>query len=1111
MSVGIGFPGITPSGNGAFAQESVPIKGPKSATDQFSGAVYGPITSSDTLWRIAERYRQNNTLSIYQVMVAIYELNPDAFEKQNLNLMVDGAMLQLPSERFIARIDAEKAKKRAEQDDNNWERAQQQPGDPKENLKPPSPLVNQEDLAITKTALEDKLNTLDASQAAQFELLREQFALSIDSVETLLQDNQKLYERIDKVNTDLDALRSKVESDVQTQMQEQSGQINEILSLMRQEQQQREEKEAASIMTLLSSPTALIAISALLTVSLIGGIGAWLLKRNPSKAQDTDTTTVTESAEKAMDLSTADDLADTSLGGDDDLSDDDLFNDDDLLDDVLSSELEESLDDELESFADLSDEMLVPDQSESGDSSEDSLFEEGESELDQDDLDSLFEEDTLAEDLESGDGIDISMQDEELLDNLSQESDSELLDEMLEDDEIDDIANVAQDGETTENLLDEGGTEGADETVTVDAIEPAEDAPEIDIDDLLEENAETPNIAEKLGVDENNLDEEMLSKIDDEIQQQGQELDQLTDNIIGEIEQLEMMGGMLDELDDSDEEAIEVPEDGSHGPQDLDALAEDLEDIQVDDMANAEDFADPLSDELLAELQNDDADDLTEELLQELEPEPDDVAEAPKDESDALADELLEELEQSPDPLDDLSDELLAELDDAGDSEPQAEEDSDTPDDALSDDVLDELESTPQAEEDSETLDEALSDDVLDELESTPQAEEDSETLDEALSDDVLDELESTPQAKEDNDTLDDALSDDVLDELEGTPQAEEDSDTLDDALSDDVLDELESTPQAEEDNDTLDDALSDDVLDELESTPQAEEDSDTLDDALSDDVLDELESTPQAEEDNDTLDDALSDDVLDELESTPQAEDDSETLDEQDAASQNDHEIDDSILENVDDFSLEQEQDGVLPEEEKPAKKEVKEAAEDISDVPGIDDWLSENSDSTDTAILDELENTDFDELLNSIDEPTPEIEEAQEKPKLDNPDLDLDALLNDFDDIGADLSGDAISEDFVSVESLIDEADQDDSPLPQDDFDLDVSLDEFTGALADNDMIDVDLDASQAANLDLARAYIDMDDFSAARGLLNEVLEHGNEGQIEEAKALLQELGDA
>ena len=84
------------------AAQNTPLRGPKDATNQYSGVVFGPIDANDTLWRVASRYRQNPNLSIYQVMVAIYELNPDAFEQNNLNLMVDGATLKLPSERYIA-------------------------------------------------------------------------------------------------------------------------------------------------------------------------------------------------------------------------------------------------------------------------------------------------------------------------------------------------------------------------------------------------------------------------------------------------------------------------------------------------------------------------------------------------------------------------------------------------------------------------------------------------------------------------------------------------------------------------------------------------------------------------------------------------------------------------------------------------------------------------------------------------------------------------------------------------------------------------------------------------------------------------------------------------
>ena len=52
-------------------------------------------------------------------MQAIYELNPDAFEQQNINLLKDGSILKLPSERYIARVSLQQARQRAELDSQN--------------------------------------------------------------------------------------------------------------------------------------------------------------------------------------------------------------------------------------------------------------------------------------------------------------------------------------------------------------------------------------------------------------------------------------------------------------------------------------------------------------------------------------------------------------------------------------------------------------------------------------------------------------------------------------------------------------------------------------------------------------------------------------------------------------------------------------------------------------------------------------------------------------------------------------------------------------------------------------------------------------------------------
>lgn len=58
---------------------------------------YGPTSSKDTLWDIALEVRPDRGVSPQQVMLAIQDLNPDAFIDNNINKLKAGQVLRLPS------------------------------------------------------------------------------------------------------------------------------------------------------------------------------------------------------------------------------------------------------------------------------------------------------------------------------------------------------------------------------------------------------------------------------------------------------------------------------------------------------------------------------------------------------------------------------------------------------------------------------------------------------------------------------------------------------------------------------------------------------------------------------------------------------------------------------------------------------------------------------------------------------------------------------------------------------------------------------------------------------------------------------------------------------
>ena len=62
-----------------------------------SGAAYGPVRKSETLWSIASTSRPDTSVSTQRMMLAILEANPEAFAIRNVNALRAGATLRIPS------------------------------------------------------------------------------------------------------------------------------------------------------------------------------------------------------------------------------------------------------------------------------------------------------------------------------------------------------------------------------------------------------------------------------------------------------------------------------------------------------------------------------------------------------------------------------------------------------------------------------------------------------------------------------------------------------------------------------------------------------------------------------------------------------------------------------------------------------------------------------------------------------------------------------------------------------------------------------------------------------------------------------------------------------
>lgn len=71
-----------------------------------AASYYGPTAKSDRLYRIALSVKPSEQVSVGQTMVAIFQHNPEAFANHNMNSLLAGSLLAIPTAREVAGVDA---------------------------------------------------------------------------------------------------------------------------------------------------------------------------------------------------------------------------------------------------------------------------------------------------------------------------------------------------------------------------------------------------------------------------------------------------------------------------------------------------------------------------------------------------------------------------------------------------------------------------------------------------------------------------------------------------------------------------------------------------------------------------------------------------------------------------------------------------------------------------------------------------------------------------------------------------------------------------------------------------------------------------------------------
>ncbi|ELJ8643090.1 aspartate-semialdehyde dehydrogenase [Vibrio cholerae] len=778
------------------------------------GRFFGPTSANQTLWSIASQLRPSSSVTVQQTLLAIYQLNPQAFENQNIHTLIPGSTLRVPS---LAQISRNSTQDAVNIMASHQAKLNQTPDTPVRPVAPPrpAPVATPKVEAVAQTPPQVTPTTAPQEKAPTELKTPAKPSQSTDAEVMALEEK----------NHTLRLMLSQVQSEVST-LKEELGDENRIRSeverLLEEERRKAEEASrlAPSALDNLLSNGWLVALLALIPGLLIAIVVLLLLNRRSSAQQENPTqNNITSEMPTAAPVTLGPEQ--TEDIGDDLLLDDDLFS---TTDDKEENDAEKAFSDEDDVFADLnetdldfnldgqdSDDLFVGiDDDGDLDTEFDALnesangisvnaddkalgLEEMERALndvseptDNDDLNSfdLADENQMSEDdieaLLSGD------EENELLSDGK--VDQSLLDDLLasELDALDDEPAI-QDTETLDTLLNDELASLSEEDNDEFDLSGAGVAGDQDLDDLfasIEEQADLEQLEAK-AIDETALLDEILAEQDAPLSEESTEL--------------------LDELLDD----FDKPENDEFDAQTADLLQpeEPILDLEEDSTQLLNEvLGEPVPEELASGLEIDqNSTELLDELLDDLDLDDESIeatefSVAPEklsvEDGTELFDELLE-IEQHPEPAESLP-ELATEdefnsdtfIDDLLNSAPAK--------DPLLEPVLDENEAFAQADDFdfNPEIEGGLEDDlpqpsalpanefgtpqdedwVFDEDDSSPTLEGNTELELSSAEDDLPEQTTAT------NETVDELLTD-----LAAQPQSNT-VDTSDDALAPDAL-----------------------------------------------------------------------------------------------------------------------------------------------------------------------------------------------------------------------------------------------------------------------------------------------------------------------------------
>ncbi|WP_188151168.1 FimV/HubP family polar landmark protein [Teredinibacter waterburyi] len=197
----------------------------QSATSSSGGVRAGDdsvaVRANDTLWDIAKSIRPDRSVTIQQTMLAIQRKNPEAFIKNNINLLREGQVLRVPSRDEIQQYNRNQAVSEVAQQNVQWS------GDPNGDAAGGAQLEGRKRLDSASTSSTSpegrvKLSSPEdytASEAGRgagagessSDALKNELAITLEQLDKSTRENSDLRSKIDALEDQIETMERLVE------------------------------------------------------------------------------------------------------------------------------------------------------------------------------------------------------------------------------------------------------------------------------------------------------------------------------------------------------------------------------------------------------------------------------------------------------------------------------------------------------------------------------------------------------------------------------------------------------------------------------------------------------------------------------------------------------------------------------------------------------------------------------------------------------------------------------------------------------------------------------------------------------------------------------------